>query len=67
VSYHPASPATLLRRHLARDITFKVETSAAGREAFLILQAIDVLFQYGIDLPRAKHAARHQFIANADL
>jgi hypothetical protein len=66
-SYQPASPATLLPRHLARDITFKVETSAARREAFLILQAIDVLFQCGIDLPRAEHATRYQFIANADL
>jgi hypothetical protein len=66
-SDQPLGAAALLTRHLARDITFEVDTGAAGREAFLIHQTIDVSLQCGIDLPRAEHATRHQVVAYADL
>src|SRR5690242_19728085 len=52
-SDQPLGAAALLTRHLAHDITFEVDTGAAGREAFLIHQTIDVSLQCGIDLPRA--------------
>src|SRR6266404_6763971 len=63
----PFGVAAVLARHLARNITIKVDAGAAGREAFLVHQTIDVSLQCGVDLPRAEHAARHQVVANADL
>ena len=56
----------MLIRYLARNITFEVNTGAPSCKAFLVLQAIDVSFQRGIDLPLAEHAACHQVVADAD-